>query len=106
MAKKDVNDMTVEELREQAAKRDIEGRSSMSKTELQHALEVDPNESSSPNRPPNPPLGKGKEGIPAPPKDAKGETRLFQRGPDEKVWLTEEQATAEGFYWNKKATHA
>jgi len=36
-----------------------------------------------------------------PPKpEGKAETRLFQRGPDERVWLTKEQATAEGFYWN------
>jgi hypothetical protein len=31
--------------------------------------------------------------------DTKSETRLFQRGPDEKVWLTEDEAKAEGFYW-------
>jgi hypothetical protein len=37
--------------------------------------------------------------IPAGRTDTKGETRLFQRSPDEKVWLTESEAKAEGFYW-------
>jgi len=31
--------------------------------------------------------------------DTKGETRLFQRGPEERVWLTEDEAKSEGFYW-------
>jgi hypothetical protein len=37
--------------------------------------------------------------VPASRTDTKEETRLFQRGPDEKVWLTESEAKAEGFYW-------
>lgn len=34
---------------------------------------------------------------PSPPK--KGETRLFEVSPGNKVWLTEAEATSRGFFW-------
>jgi len=40
------------------------------------------------------------DGIPSSRTDTKEETRLFQRGPDQKVWLTRDEAKNEGFYWN------
>lgn len=41
------------------------------------------------------------DGIPASRTDTKEETRLFQRGPGQKVWLTEDEANNEGFFWEK-----
>jgi len=39
------------------------------------------------------------DGIPASRTDTKEETRLFQRTPDQKVWLTRDEAKNEGFFW-------
>jgi len=45
------------------------------------------------------PTHKSDDGIPASRTDTKEETRLFQRGPDQKVWLTKDEAKNEGFFW-------
>lgn len=39
------------------------------------------------------------ETVVPPQPSGKEETRLFQRAPDARAWLTEEQAKAEGFFW-------
>jgi hypothetical protein len=41
----------------------------------------------------------GADGIPASRTDTKEETRLFQRSPDQRVWLTRGEAKKEGFFW-------
>lgn len=40
----------------------------------------------------------GLAGVPPSPK-TKAETRLFQTSPGNKVWLTQKEAEAQGFFW-------
>ncbi len=91
--KKDIDDMTVAELQREADKRGVDVPPDARKADLQEALST-----GSPEQPKNPPLGKGKEGIPPSRTDTKEETRLFGIGED-KHWLTEKEATDKGLFW-------
>ncbi len=99
--KKDIDDMTVAELQKEADKRGVDVPSDARKADLQEALSSSSSAEgvSSPEKPLNPPLGKGREGIPAPRANVKEDQRLFQTSPDVKEWLTQSEAEGKGFFW-------
>lgn len=107
MAKKNVEDMSVEELRAKAAKEEIEGRSAMKKDELVEALSTDKtktaesdigDEAGTPDMGPSKPELEGMH-IEGTAKEGKGETRLYQTDPNTKTWLSKAEALKKGFYW-------
>lgn len=101
MAQKKLENMTVEELREEAAKADVEGRSGMNKEELQKALShEDAPKTAAPKAAAAPQaVSTGQMQVLGSEFGGKNPTRLFQTGPHEKTWLTKDQAREKGFYW-------
>lgn len=103
MKDKDYNEMTVEELRAEAVKQDIPGRSAMTtrdqliaglsgEKETQDADEIGSED--------KPKQGVGVN-IVGEPKTGKNRTQLYQTAPDTKEHLTKEEAQKKGFYWKE-----
>lgn len=106
MKKETLETKTVEELRAQAAKKDIGGRSQMKKDDLVDAL-------SSGGKPSAPVTAKPKSKdielenrdetvhghVTIKGSEEGGKRRLFQTSPEVKEWLTKNEAEDKGFYW-------
>ena len=106
MKEETLQEKSVSELREMASKKEVEGRSSMSKDELVSAMatttkptdkKIETLKTESPL--PGGPQATGNVTIKGAELGGKNPTRLFQTGPDEKTWLTKDQATEKGFFW-------
>lgn len=112
MKKETLESKTTEELREMAAKKGIEGRSQMNKSELVDALSDDKPDQHGQTG------GTGLFGTKSKSQDMEhenreetvhghitikgsqsGDRRLFQTSPNVKEWLTQDEAEDKGHYW-------
>ena len=114
MAKTNLQEKNIQELREMATKAELEGRAGMSKDELVAALSADngptkaekeskaQRSDATPDRPP---------GFPVAGMTIKGQNKgntvgLFQTAPDVKEYMTAEEARSKGFYVAKTPEEA